>query len=368
MRQVWFLGAALTAALAGSYVTWTSDAPNPEDAEKVAVYRADKNDVQKIVWKSKDSSVTLERKSDEFGPYTWVTVTEKPGPKIKPPGDTDAPPVPDAPEKTTAFKGNDAADKLWESFGPLLALREIDTQTADKAVFGFAEPFANLEITRNAGAVAMVVGGETWGAKDRYVEADQRVFLVDDADIKPLQFGKTRLVERGLQPLATPDLEKVSLHRGSDEMAFVQQNKDDAAKAFWARSTTPDVKDDGGSTWIDKVTKLKVQSYVAADETPATLEPVFDLAFEGKGKRWTVEVLRGGTAEAKDYFAKSSFDRGLVKLTRSIASDVVADVDGVISGQAAPAEPTTPAAPTAPAETTAPTAPAPPAPAPPPKP
>ena len=41
----------------------------------------------------------------------------------------------------------------------------------------------------------MPVGGETWGSSDRYVGLEGRVFLVDDADLRPLQYGKTRLVE-----------------------------------------------------------------------------------------------------------------------------------------------------------------------------
>lgn len=340
MKQVWVLAALLSASLVGSYVTWTSDEIDLADADKVPMFRADADDVKKLVWKDEDLSVEVEKKNDEAGEYIWVVATEKvTRKKVRPPGDTDADEDGETPTeetRVTAFKGNDKAEELWKAFSPLLALRELDTTgSSDKGVFGLDAPKATIEIQRGNGPLTLTVGGETWGAKDRYIGVDQKVYLVDDADLKPLQFGKTRLVDRNLHPLTEPDLDRVAVTRDGTTVEFVQKYREDRAKAFWARSATPDQADTVGATWLDKLFKLKAQTFVESGEEPTALEPVFTFASTGKGKTWTVEILKEpGEGASADYFARSSYSRALVKLTRSMASEAAADIDAVIEGKA----------------------------------
>jgi hypothetical protein len=340
VRQIVVLGTLLVASLAGSYWAWTREEADPKDADKVAVYRAEEGDLQKIVYKAEDTTVEIAKKNDGSGDYLWVvateTVTKKTPPKAE--GDTDAPaeePAAEKEVKTAVFKGNETADDVWKSFAPLLALRELQPGE-DATVFGLDAPKASVEVTRAAGALMLQIGGETWGSRDRYVGVEGKVFLVDDATLRPLQYAKTRLVDRNLQPIAEADLASITLTRGGSTVVFQQKNKEDRAKAFWARGDAA-AEDAVAATWLDKLLKLRVQTYVGEGEAPASLEPLFSVKTEGKGEAWTIEVSKGADGE---YYASSSWNRGLVKLTKSLAAEAVADLDSVMSGSGAvtPAE------------------------------
>ena len=227
MRQIAVLSALLVAALVGSYLTWTAEAP-VEDGDKVAVYVADADDLQQVKWTGDDQIVQVEQKSDALGDYLWITSIEKVYPKAEKkeePADDghghghghdhgdegdegedaeaeegedtegadateeaeEAPEDRGTPEiKTVSFLGNDVAQTMWDNFAPLQALRELEpdpVNPVEATVFGFADPHATIEVVRGSGPLTLTVGGETYGAKDRYVQYDSRVLLVDDATL-----------------------------------------------------------------------------------------------------------------------------------------------------------------------------------------
>jgi hypothetical protein len=347
VRQAIVLGVLLGVAMVASYVTWTHADEKTEETDKIAMFRASEGDVTKISWTAEDTVLVAEKKKDDKGDYTWVTVTETIT-KAKPPepADTDAStpaPEPEKETKITAFLGNDQAQEMWTDFSPLKALRELETTaTTDPKVFGLDTPKSTLELTKGAEVMTMPVGGETWGSKDRYVGLNGKVFLVDDQDLRPLQYGKTRLVERNLQPLAEADLDTVTVTKGTNSVVFTQKNREDRAKAFWSRESAPETADAAAATWLDKLLKVKLQVFVADADAPAQLDPVFDYVAVGKGQAWTVHILRDGAPGPNpEFYARSDFDRGLVKLTRTLAADAAADVDAAMSGTG----PITPAAP-----------------------
>lgn len=333
MKQVIALSVALAAALVGAYLTWTDESEEPKDDEAVAMFTASEADLQRLSWKSDELSVTLERKTDARGTYLWAELVETPKDKPKDPAhDTDhpehAPEVdPEAAKpgetKRSRFVANTQGDDLWKSFAPLMALRELPGAT-DKATFGLDAPTATVEVVRGSGPLSLVVGGETYGSKDRYVESGGKVYLVDDATLRPLQYAATRLVERSLFPLAEKDVEKVSVTRGDGTtLAWVQKNADDSAKAFWARADAPDTADEAGGTWVGKVFRLKLREYVDESTLTAPLEPVATYTVEGDGEAWKVELLTSGG----QWYARADFNRGLVSLTESLARNVVDDID-----------------------------------------
>lgn len=362
MREPIILGALLTVALAGAWFTWTApDEDSPKDAAAVPVFYASADQITKVAWKGEKLTVELEKKKDDAGEYVWVVATEtieKKAPKLETDTDTDAaaveaPPIVET--KTTAFKGNSQADDLWKALAPMYAMRELDTSAvADASVFGLDKPAATLEVTKSNGAVSLVIGAETWGAKDRYVGLDKRVFLVDDQALKPLQYAKTRLVERGLQPLAEADIEKVAVSADGQTAGWTHANKDDRAKAYWANDKAPDHEDTAAAAWVDKVVRLKAQSWPDPAEAVPTLTPAATFTISGKSQVWTVELSSATAADgATEYWAKSPFTRGLVKLPKSSAAEIVTDLADALAstGGTAPAatpEPA-PASPTPPA-------------------
>ncbi|MFT4626770.1 MAG: hypothetical protein ACI8PZ_005448 [Myxococcota bacterium] len=358
MTRIAVLSTVLLASLVASYVTWTAEPDSAaQDSDGVAMYVAGEADLQKIAFTSDELDVTIERRTDDRGEYVWVEAVERKQVPVEPdPPAKDAPAedepaaeggeddeAPDAeadgadeepaePEMRTeetrlAFLGNDDAATLWASLAPLKALRELDPASADgEDVFGFAEPQGSLEVTRRSGAVSLTLGGETYGAKDRYMRSGERVFLVDDATLRPMLFAGQRLVERRLQPMAEADIERVEVASPTGVAQFVQQNRDDRAKAFWARADTPDQTDENVSLWLGKLLKLRLVEF-ASGVDEGSLESVFRASVSGGDETWQVEVLQGEGI----YYARSQFDRGLVKLTQSMAADAVEDLAEVLA-------------------------------------
>ncbi len=384
MKQVVVLGTVLAVSLVGTYVTWFAEEEAAANkGETVPVFSAGPGDLTGIGWESKKLTVRVEERTDAQGEYLWVKTTTRklkkgeapdsatphethsgpdaaepppagsaaepapPGSNTEPapPGSNaegappgDPPPAPEAPEEweeeSNEFLGNDAAKKLWESFEPLVALRElIPDASTDRSVFKFEEPEATVTVDRAAGQATFVVGGEAWGSKDRYISSAERIYLVDDNSLRPLQFANMRLMERTLVPLDEPATEAVQLTANGSQVRWTHQNRDDKDKAFWARAEAPEATDPTAGVWLDKVYKLRGASYVAG-ELPNPVESVFTVAMTGDGKTWTVEVMRETEGEKPEWYARSSYNRALLKLTRSIASDVAADVADVIAGNA----------------------------------
>lgn len=371
MRSVVVLGAVLAASLVATYVSWFEEEEvAATKGETVELYAAAPGDVTGLRWTSKKLTVDVERRSDDLGDYLWVkAVSRKPKKEDKKdPAKAPEPGVngPDAPtaeakpadgadpvaegadkaadkpaepeeemvEETIEFRGNDAADKLWESFGPLVALRELfPDANVDTSVFKFEEPDATVMVLKRSGNVDLTVGGEAWGSKDRYVRTGTRTFLVDDNALRPLQFAQMRLMERNLVPFEEEATESVvvTTPKGT-QVTWQHKNLDDPSKAFWARSDKPDATDAAGSVWLAKLYKMRGAEYVAGGQPSVPTEPVFTYAMTAAGKTWSVEVIKESGNEKGDWWARSAYDRALLRLTRSIASDTAADLEGVLAG------------------------------------
>jgi len=271
VKQIAALAVALTITMVGSYVIWTDDSPDVvTSGDEVMIYSANPADLTTLAWKSEKVDIILERKNDDRGEYTWVTTTERkekkpPKPPPKPhdhggghdapegvelphqdgEGPEDGAEEPEAEEApveietiTTSFRGNKQAEELWEGFGPLMALRELKPEDATEEFFGFDEPEGDIEVTRKSSTLSITIGGETFGGRDKYAKTGDKIYLLDDQSIRPLQFGKTRLLERNLQPLGEPDTETVVITTPNTVgRTFIQQTRDDRAQAMW---TTPD--------------------------------------------------------------------------------------------------------------------------------
>ena len=363
MRQVIGLSVALVVALIGAYVAWTDEDEETESDEAVAVYTAGKDDLTKLAWESKEHSVTVERRTDARGPYLWVTAVDRKFPKAKTKnpheglgdeedeeegeedegggteaepekeGESDvaavAEPDPNVPieEKTSSFLASKQGQELFDTFAPLEAMRELPVKPEDRATFGLAEPSGTVTVERKGGTVTLEVGGETYGSKDKYVEANGKVYLVDEGLLRPLEFGGTRLVERGLFPTAEKDITKVEVQAPAGQtVTYVQANADDAAKAFWAKAETPETQDDAAGTWLDKVFRLKLKQYEDESAVTAPLEPVVSYTIHGNGESTHVEILKSTVDNETSWYARSDYNRQLVSLTDSLARNVVDDV------------------------------------------
>jgi len=338
MRQVATLSVALGLALGASYWTWTVPSAAPLAAEAVALYQGTPAEINALHWVAENVTVRMERKTDRLGDYTWVTVDRtlpatppEPVAEGEDAAQSDAPPATPAPEhELTAFVGNDAAVKLWDDVGPLTALRRLDVKDLSSAAYGLDEPTATLTVTRRQGPAELTLGGESYGTKDRYVRYDNRVYLVKAATLRPLEQASARLVERALFPVLSSDVEQVELQQGTAKRTFVHRNRDDRAAAFWADASAPDDVSDVAGPWLDKLFRVRVEAY---EDDIADLEPVLTFSVLGKGERWSVQLLRSTGGAQPEFYARTTYNRSLVKLTRDLAQDVVADLGAVMGAE-----------------------------------
>jgi hypothetical protein len=367
VRQVVFLSLLLGLALTGSYLTWTAPAEEkPASAQLDAVVvDALAQDLTRVQWESDALSVAVERRTDARGDYLWVDATERKEVRAKtelapeaPPADGAEPPAEEATpaaedgkpaaegeeaapapaeapvrteEKKASFRGGEASDKLWADLAPLHALRELVLPpNADLATYGLDKPKATITLTVRGAPVVLTLGGETYGAKDRYVQVGGRTYLLAQDLLRPLEFAATRLVERRLHPFAEDRLDQMTLRTAEGaEVTLVQTNKDDKEKAFWAKSSAPTEEYKAGDAWLGKLLKLTVKLYVDEATLAAPLLPAFSFTATSGSESWQVDVLKTD-GPSPEYYARSTYDRGLVSLTRSLTAELSADLANVV--------------------------------------
>lgn len=375
MREIIFLSSALALSMLGSYMVWTADESTVDDTA-VMVYDAAPKDLASLTWDSEDVTAVVTRKTDAKGDYLWIETTSRTKKVRNPHGDTQAEEsgdrqidpeeleeildeddhghdeeaeVPEGEEAaaeeakeveydievtTKAFKGNKQADEMWESFAPLHAIRALSGD-ADEEAFGFSEPAGTITVARASGTpIVLTVGGETYGSKDKYVRRDgqERILLLDDAKLRPLQFAASRLTDRALIPLEAKEIRSFVLSQPSGATrTYTQVNADDPANAFWASEQKPDEADETAGTWIDKVFRMRLRNYTPDADKPDMLQPVFAYTVaDESGESWKVEVLEATSAEGeKEWYAQSEHTRALVQIPESLASGVVDDLESL---------------------------------------
>ncbi|MCB9673179.1 MAG: hypothetical protein H6734_27185 [Alphaproteobacteria bacterium] len=171
-----------------------------------------------------------------------------------------------------------------------------------------------------------MIGASTYGTRDRYAKAGDKLFLLADTKVRPLQFAATRLRERRLHPWLEADVDGVDVTRDGQLLAIEQRNKDDRAKAFWARSGEEN-EDATAATWVEKVLRLKAS---AKDETPAgDLTPLAEIRLRSDGQTWALTLASDGTEDGR--FVTSGFLRSTVGVSKALADEIVADLDELVA-------------------------------------
>ncbi len=336
MIRPWMVyGVVLALGLGASWRHYTA---GEEAAEKEGIVLVDatRDDVTKIIYAAPELEVAYELSKDATGAWGWVTVTDKKQKRAK---EGETPPPIEA--KITAFKAGSAGNKVVEGLAPLYAMRElVGVDDSKIESFGLTNPDTTLTILTTGRTATLELGGETYGAKDRYVRhrESSKYYVVDDELFKPLKFAATRLPERGLTSFAIEALDSVTLGKGGKMVEWKQHNKEDRNADWWERiaaagSGEVDKKDETFANWLEKAMKVKSQSYVQEAERPADLQPSFDLTYRVQGK--PDETIRFQTS-GEDWYAASEFTHGLVKLTRSAARDAGDEVDDILEGREPP--------------------------------
>ncbi len=371
IRSSAIYGALLSLALAGAWVRYTAE-PALELDGKVLLLQGTEDELTEVIWTSegKDKAV-ITRKTDARGDYYEVVYTrwtEKKAPKVTPTetpaGPTTDPVGPEAPgtdpatpadpnkppeaadpakppepapiieESVQTFKAGEEGAKLATSVSPMLAIRKLEGVDAEKlATTGLDAPKEFLEISRKGKTVKLEVGGEVYGTRDRYVKnsATGEIYLVDDELLRPLKYARTRLPDRAVFGIEAKKITKAVLSASGTSRVLSQKNAQDAEKSTWVREDRPTEADEQLQTWMEKILKLKNTGYAEKDDATEGLVLAFTLQIEDeKGVKETLEVFKD--AEGKQWWARSEFTRGWVKMLKGPTADLSDDVATLVGG------------------------------------
>lgn len=349
MRQVIIYATLLVVLLCGAYLKWTAE-PAPDSEDGVVLLAGEPDDITSVSWKSEDAEVLLTRKSDDHGDYLWVEHSKWEEQKIEGPtlpvddasagSGEEAEELAELPtekvERRTVFKASDKGDALLAKLAPLQAIRKLDQVDADKlAEIGLDAPTESLVLTRGGDTVTLEIGGEAYGTKDRYVRhvGTGDIYLVDDQLVKDLEYSRTRLPDRSLWSLETPQIASVTIQHGDASRTLEQRNPDDPKAATWVPAGQED-EDEQVTTWLGKALRLKGTTYVdpAADDGPTDLQERFRMTLSPAAKdaqAETLVVLQDG--EDGDWYGRSEHTRGLLKLLKAPTRAVADDVEGIVA-------------------------------------
>jgi len=334
-RSILLYATALVISLGAAYRVWTAP-PEPDDPTAVIVLAGQADELESVHYRSEQLDLVITMHEDELGRYGWVRAEPLgDAPEPPPADDPHAPPPDDG--QAVEFKAGKNAKTTLDGLMPLVAKRVLEGVTDEKlADLGLAEPQATLEIQRHGREPkSFEIGGNVHGGANVYLRDPEtaKVYVLDAKVLRPLQNGKQALPERDLLGVDVNQIVSLRVAAKEGSAEFQQHNADDDTAVFW--TTMGDTQANAPAAgWIDKVVRMQAANYVQATDAPGQLEDVFTYAVTTTGRKTiTVQVQRGYDENGDElWYAKSDHTRGLVKLQKARAAEVVADLASVVEG------------------------------------
>jgi len=326
-------GGLAAMALVAAYTTWQRE-PERKSGE-VVIIDASASDVQKLRYE--DSSgpmlkwVELDRRKESEGPRVWLRVAARAEQKT--------------PERE--LRGNEAASKLFDKFGPLKGSRALGTLSPEKLKeVGLEAPKKKIEITVRGAKRTLLVGSSPFGVSDPYVkdEADNKVYVLGGGIVADLDSAAIRLIDRQLHDWKPVDYDGLKITAAGKSRDLVQTTPEVPAQAKLASKTGK--LDELAKNWHDKLWRVLVSDALGKGEVPANGEPVIALRvdYTSKGKpRGFIEIGRvqgkppavqasapTPAPVAAEVYARTESTAGWVKLSPAV-EDIVTEADKVIA-------------------------------------
>lgn len=319
MKSVIVHGALLAVMLVYGYLTWTKEKAKPSVAGEVVMWNRPASDLKAIEFATPERTLRLERRGEGAAAYWWGIDTKtikkmKPQPPQPPPTDPAAPPPPPpAPEyynetTTREFPLGEPGDKLVADIARMRAIKSIGVVDEQKKKdYELVDTSKTISVIFNDGAKTLVLGGRVHGGSDRYIlDVDSnKGFVMTGTLVTPLEGGEGSLRPADLRAFNPKDAMQVQIAVG-DKTKTVKRIKvkKEPPKAdphapppkaagdieTWGEGTTPD---DTAANFIDKIEKLKPQSYDPKVD-PKTLTNVVTLTYKDAGGKvlGTINVLK----------------------------------------------------------------------------
>jgi len=278
----------------------------------------------------------------EGGGFT-MTVTEQIHKPVAVPKDDkgkkedaeDKPPAAKMTTETTVdtYRASQEFEKTLARLLPLRAERDLGKVDDQKlSQFGMVEGGRTLIVEAQKQKVTYLIGSQTYGGATTYVmeQPEGEVYLISSTLIRSLDVRGTRYLERRLVGMEKNDVERVAVGTLTASREFLQQKRE-KKRNIWVPVDSPDVTNDLFTNWVERAFRLGAAEYLNQDPVPPPKPEFKLLLFRGNRK---LDELQVASAEAeagkRDFFARSDFTGGWVKLRRQDAEAVVNDLASVL--------------------------------------
>jgi hypothetical protein len=283
----------------------------------------------------------------EGGGFT-MTVTEQIHKPVAMPkkekGEKDKPPA--APEGTAkvaakmitettvnTYRASQEFEKTLARLLPLRAERDLGKVDDKKLLqFGMVEAGRTLIVEAQKQKVTYLIGAQTYGGATTYVQQQPEgpVYLISSTLIRSLDVRATRYLERRLVGVEKKNVERVAVGTLTASREFMQQKRE-KKRNIWVPADSPDTPSDLFTNWVERAFRLGATEYLAQDPIPPP-KPEFKLMYFRGSKKLDELHVASAEAEAgkRDFFARSGFTGGWVKLRRQDAEAVVNDLANVL--------------------------------------
>ncbi len=325
--------AALVVAGVCAYLVFSGGKAETEKGRVILDIRPDQ--LERLAFDAgKKQVVAVARKGGGF----TMTITEqihKPAakPKEKPAGEKAPRPKMTTETSVTSYRASQQFEKTLERLLPLRAERDLGKVDDQKlSQFGMVEAGRNLIIEAQGQKVTYLIGGQTYGGATTYVQEQPEgpVYLLSSTLVRSLDVRGDRYLERRLVGVDRKDVERVAVGTLTANREFLQR-KHDKKRSTWVPADDPESTNDLFTNWMERVFRLGATDYLADDPVPPP-RPEFKLIYFRGGKQ--LEQLELASAEAeegkRDFFARSGFTGGWVKLRRQDTEAVVSDLSTVL--------------------------------------
>lgn len=304
------MGALAAASLGVAYLTWQRPKETKTESN-ITVLDATKGSLQKIHYEDGTRFVDLTRRTDDGDPVVWLRQGFMEGKTpvfdAGTPTPVDAgffadggamPPrpvaqvLPPVVTPTRDLRGNERADKAWEKFTPLDAVRALGVLSEQKMKeLGFGDNPKLLVVTVAGTERRFRVSTPSAGFVGQYVldEKSKEVYLLASGALSDIEPASTTLVDRRLHAFKASDYDSFVVTVDDKKKEFVQTDANIPQTTKVAPKDNPTKPDEFAKNWHDKVwNRMIVTEVLGKDEKPARGEPVLllrvDYFTKGKSK------------------------------------------------------------------------------------
>ena len=232
-----------------------------------------------------------------------------------------------------AYRASQEFEKTLARLLPLRAERDLGKVSDQKlSQFGMVEDGRTLIVEAQKQKVTYPIGAQTYGGATIYVQEqpDGPVYLVSSTLIRSLDVRGTRYLERRLVGLQKKDVERLAVGTLTASREFFQQKRE-KKRNIWVPADSPEAAADLFTNWVERAFRLGATEYLDQDPVPPP-KPEFKLLYFRGSKKLDELQVASAEAEAgkRDFFARSQFTGGWVKLRRQDAEAVVNDLANVL--------------------------------------